>query len=94
MRFIISKISVPKNCLIRLRNLLPVSFTNDGIKMASLLLYCLNITYEVLPLRVQVGLVGQAALHNVGAVVGAGLDRGQATTVRAVNQLHQGLRAV
>lgn len=50
-----------------------------------------HFTYKVLPLRVQVGLVGQAALHDVGAVVGARFDRSQAATVRAVHQLHQGL---
>lgn len=54
----------------------------------------LDPTYEVLPLGVQVSLVGQAALHDIGAVVGAGLDGGQATTVGAVNQLHQGLHTL
>lgn len=48
------------------------------------------LTYEALPLWIQVSLVGQAALHDIGAVVGAGFDGGQAATVRAVNQLHQG----
>lgn len=51
-------------------------------------------TYEVLPLGVQVGLVGQAALHDVGAVVGTGFDGGQASAVGAVNQLHQGLHTL
>lgn len=59
---------------------------------------CLNygpgLTNEVLPLGVQISLVGQAALHDVGAVVGAGFDGGQAAAVGAVNQLHQGLRAL
>lgn len=53
-----------------------------------------SLTDEVLPLRVQVGLVGQAALHDVAAVVGAGLDRGQAAAVGAVDQLHHGLGAL
>lgn len=57
-------------------------------------LVLLNLTYKVLPLGVQVSLIGQAALHDVGAVVGAGFDGGQAATVGAVNQLHQGLRAL
>lgn len=35
-------------------------------------------------------MVGQAALHDVGAVVGARFDGGQAVTVGTVNQLHQG----
>jgi len=39
-------------------------------------------------------LVGQAALDDVGAVVGAGLDGGDAAAVGAVDQLHQGLRAL
>ncbi len=39
-------------------------------------------------------MVGQAALHDVGAVVGAGFDGGQAATVRAVNQLRQGLHTL
>lgn len=60
----------------------------------SVLLYCLNLTYKVLPLGVQVSLVGQAALHDVGTVVGAGFDGGHAATVGAVHQLHQGLRTL
>lgn len=39
-------------------------------------------------------MVGQAALHDVRAVAGAGFDGGQAATVGAVNQLHQGLPAL
>lgn len=39
-------------------------------------------------------MVGQAALHDVGAVGGAGFDGGQAATVRAVNQLRQGLHTL
>lgn len=50
-----------------------------------------SLTYKVLPLRVQVCLVGQAALHDVGAVVGARFDGGQAMAVGAEDQLHQGL---
>lgn len=53
-----------------------------------------SLTYKVLPLRVQVCLVGQAALHDVGAVVGAGFDGGQAATVGAEDQLHQGLHTL
>lgn len=53
-----------------------------------------GLTDEVLPLGVQISLVGQAALHDVGAVVGAGFDGGQAATVGAVDHLHQGLRAL
>lgn len=49
----------------------------------------LDLTDQVLPLWVQVRLVSQTALHHVGAVVGAGFDRGGATAVRAINQLHQ-----
>lgn len=56
--------------------------------------YGLNLTYKVLPLGVQVSLVGQAALHDVGTVVGAGFDGGHAAAVGAVNQLHQGLRTL
>ena len=66
--------------------------TNKNI--CNVLLYGLNLTDKVLPLGVQVSLVGQAALHDVGAVVGAGFDGGEAATVGAVNQLHQGLRAL
>lgn len=54
----------------------------------------LNLTDEVLPLGVQVGLVGQAALHDIGAVAGAGFDQGHAATVRAIDQLHEGLRTL
>lgn len=79
----------PNVCFRNLLRLLRTSVT--GLDLLYILLYCLNVTYKVLPLRVQVGLVGQAALHDIGAVVGAGFDRGQAATVRAVNQLHQGL---
>lgn len=53
-----------------------------------------GLTDEVLPLGVQISLVGQAALHDVGTVAGAGFDGGQAATVGAVDQLHQGLRAL
>lgn len=56
--------------------------------------YSLKLTQEVLPLGVQVSLVGQAALHDVGTVVGAGFDGRQAATVGAVNQLHQGLHTL
>lgn len=56
--------------------------------------FFLSLTDEVLPLRVQVSLVGQAALHDVAAVVGAGFDRGQAAAVGAVDQLHHGLHAL
>lgn len=57
-------------------------------------LYYPNLTYKILPLGVEVGLVGKATLHDVGAVAGAGLDRGHAATVRTVNQLHQGLSTI
>lgn len=57
-------------------------------------LHSVNLTYEVLPLGVQVRLVGQAALHHVGAVVGAGFDGGHAATVGAEDQLHQGPHAL
>lgn len=49
---------------------------------------CVSLTDEVLPLGVQVGLVGKAALHDISAVVGTGLDGGQASTVGAVHKLH------
>lgn len=48
------------------------------------------LTDQVLPLWVQVRLVGQTALHDVGTVAGARFDRGYAAAVRAINQLHQG----
>lgn len=51
-------------------------------------------TNEVLPFGVQVGLVGQTALHDVGAVAGAGDDRGQAAAVRTIHQLHQGFHTL
>lgn len=68
----------------------------SGLSVALLynVLCVLNITYKVLPLWVQVSLVGQAALHDVGTVVGAGFDGGHAATVWAVNQLHQGLHTL
>lgn len=56
--------------------------------------YCLKLTYKILPLGVQVSLVGQAALHDIGTVVGAGFDGGYAATVGAVNHLHQGLHTL
>lgn len=53
-----------------------------------------RLTYKVLPLGVQVSLVGEAALHDVGAVAGARFDGRQAAAVRAVDQLHQGFRTL
>lgn len=50
-------------------------------------------TYEQVPLRVQVGLIGQAALHDVEAVVVAGPHSGESSAVRAVEHLHQGADA-
>lgn len=46
------------------------------------------------PLGVEVRLVGQAALHDVGAVVGAGSGRGHAAAVGTVGHLHDGPHAV
>ena len=51
------------------------------------------LTYEQVPLRVQVGLIGQAALHDVEAVVVAGPHGGESAAVRAVEHLHQGTDA-
>lgn len=62
--------------------------------MERLASFFLSLTDEVLPLRVQVSLVGQAALHDVAAVVGAGFDRGHAAAVGAVDHLHHGLHAL
>lgn len=53
-----------------------------------------HLTHEVLPLGVQVCLVGQAALHDVQAVVVAWLHIGHAPAVRAVHQLHDGASAL
>lgn len=46
------------------------------------------------PLGVEVRLVGQASLHDVGAVVGTGSGRGHAAAVGAVGHLHDGPHAV
>lgn len=53
-----------------------------------------HLTHQVLPLSVQVRLVGQAALHDVQAVVVARLHAGHAPAVRAVHQLHDGASAL
>lgn len=52
------------------------------------------LTHQVLPLGAEVGLVGQAALHHVQAVVVAGPHAGHAPAVRAVHQLHDGTGAL
>lgn len=67
---------------------------HSGLKLHRVTQPRLDLTDQVLPLWVQVGLVGQTALHHVGAVVGAGFDRGGATAVRAINQLHQGFHTL
>lgn len=46
------------------------------------------------PLRVEVSLVGQTALHDVTAVVGTRSRRGHATAVRTVSHLHDGTHAL
>ena len=46
------------------------------------------------PLRVEVGLVGQAALHHVAAVVGAGPGGRHAPAVGAVGHPHHGPHAL
>lgn len=51
-------------------------------------------TCQVPPLGVEVRLVGQAALHDVGAVVCAGSGGGHATAVGTVGHLHDGPHAV
>lgn len=43
-----------------------------------------SLTQEVIPFCVQVGLIGQAATHDVETVVFAGLQRHLAGTIRAV----------
>lgn len=48
----------------------------------------------MLPLGVEVRLVGQAALHDVGAVVGTGSGGGHAAAVGTVGHLHDGPHAV
>lgn len=48
----------------------------------------------MLPLGVEVGLVGQAAFHDVAAVVGTRPGRGHATAVGTVSHLHHGPHAV
>lgn len=52
-----------------------------------------RLTEEVVPLRVQVRLVGQAASHHVQAVVLAGLQRHLARAVRTVQHLGGGSHA-
>lgn len=53
-----------------------------------------HLTHQVLPLGAEVGLVGQAALDDVQAVVVARLHAGHAPAVRAVHQLHDGTGAL
>lgn len=53
-----------------------------------------HLTHQVLPLGVQVRLVGEAALHDVQAVVAARLHAGHAPAVWAVHQLHHGASAL
>lgn len=53
-----------------------------------------HLTHQVLPLGVEVCLVGQAALHDVQAVVVARPHAGHAPAVRAVHQLHDGTSAL
>lgn len=48
-----------------------------------------RLTYEQIPLRVQIRLVCQAALHDVETVVAAGSHAGEASAVRAVEHLHE-----
>lgn len=47
------------------------------------------LTYEEIPLSVQVCLVGQTALHDVEAVVVARSHSGQASAIWAVQHLHE-----
>lgn len=51
------------------------------------------LTYEQVPLCVQISLVGQAALHDIEAVVVTGSHGGQASAVGAVQHLHEGTDA-
>ncbi len=51
------------------------------------------LTDEEVPLRVQVRLVGQAAPHDVLAVVGAGFEACHSSTVRTVQHFSQGFTA-
>lgn len=48
------------------------------------------LTYEQIPFGVQISLVGQAALHDVEAVVLARSHGGKTSAVRAVQHLHEG----
>lgn len=48
-----------------------------------------NLTDVLVPLGVQVGLIGQAAFHDVQTVVPAGLDGGHALAEGAVEHLGQ-----
>lgn len=51
-------------------------------------------TCQMPPLGVEVGLVGQTALHDVGAVVDARSGRRHAAAVGAVRHLHNGPHAL
>lgn len=51
-------------------------------------------TCQMPPLGVEVGLVGQTALHDVGAVVGARSGRRHAAAVGTVSHLHNGPHAL
>lgn len=47
------------------------------------------LTYEQIPLRVQIGLICQTALHNIEAVIVAGPHGGESSAVRAIQHLHE-----
>lgn len=53
-----------------------------------------GLTQKVPPLGVEVGLVGQAAFEHIAAVIRAGPGAGDPQAVRAVDQLHDGPRAL
>lgn len=52
------------------------------------------LTYEIVPLKIEVSLVGQTASHDVRAVVVTGLHRHQALAVGTVDHLQQRFRAL
>lgn len=67
-------------------------------KDAAVLDACVNVcllpTCQMSPLSVEVGLVGQTALHDIVAVVGTRSGRSYAAAVGAVSHLHHGPHAL